>query len=396
VANTALNLTGDDDLSTASAADGTFTLNAVPFGGDYCLSPARLADNPHLNGVSSTDLVFIRRHILGTVPLESPYKWLAADVNQSGAINSTDLVWIQRLILNTATNFPGGLWRFVPADYLFPNTNSPWSAPGFLCYTGLTATLSTQDFVAIKLGDVNDSWIAGAARPESDTTAITFSGESFAAPGPVVRLAWGQHIAPPGQTVRVGLRVHGFTRVTSAQFTLQWDPAVLRFSGLAETALRGLDLENLGLTHLPQGRLALAWYDPEGTGVTLADDAPALTLNFEAVGQAGQSTRLTLTDTPTRPEISVEAAAAGLSWGTGEVHLRGLLPLTSAQAVRNEDQFQLTVPSVPGQRYVLEFTDTLPATRWTALPTVEATTGWTRLSDPAATNHQRFYRVRVE
>jgi hypothetical protein len=58
--------------------------------------------------------------------------------------------------------------------------------------------------------------------------------------------------------------------------------------------------------------------------------------------------------------------------------------------------FQLSVPTESGRRYILEFTDRLPALNWTALPAVEGDGKELMLADPSATNHQRFYRVRIE
>ena len=51
---------------------------------NYDLEPKR-NDNPW-NGVSTFDLVMMSRHILGLESLDSPYKMIAADVNNSGTI----------------------------------------------------------------------------------------------------------------------------------------------------------------------------------------------------------------------------------------------------------------------------------------------------------------------
>jgi hypothetical protein len=58
--------------------------------------------------------------------------------------------------------------------------------------------------------------------------------------------------------------------------------------------------------------------------------------------------------------------------------------------------FELSVPTELGRRYVLEFSDRMPALNWTALPAVEGDGTMLMLTDSAGTNQQRFYRVRVE
>ena len=49
-----------------------------------------------------------------------------------------------------------------------------------------------------------------------------------------------------------------------------------------------------------------------------------------------------------------------------------------------------------GVQYVLEFTETLTTTAWKPLDSVLGDGTVKTLSDPGATNYQRYYRVRVE
>jgi hypothetical protein len=52
--------------------------------------------------------------------------------------------------------------------------------------------------------------------------------------------------------------------------------------------------------------------------------------------------------------------------------------------------------TVRGHRYILEFSDALPATNWTALPAITGDGTAKVLTAPAPPNGQRFYRVEVE
>ena len=58
--------------------------------------------------------------------------------------------------------------------------------------------------------------------------------------------------------------------------------------------------------------------------------------------------------------------------------------------------FRLSVPTEKGRSCIQEFTDALAPANWTALPSVGGDGTVNVLMDPAATNQQRFYRVRVE
>jgi hypothetical protein len=56
---------------------------------------------------------------------------------------------------------------------------------------------------------------------------------------------------------------------------------------------------------------------------------------------------------------------------------------------------QMSVPTKSGQQYILEFVDSLPGTNWMPLSAVTGDGTVKILADPAATNSQRFYRVRI-
>jgi hypothetical protein len=119
-----------------------------------------------LNGVSTYDLILISKHILGNQPLTSPYKMIAADVNNSKSITTLDMIQLRKLILNIEPSFPSNQsWRFVDASYSFPNPSNPWVAsfPEVKNVNDLTGSLSAN-FVAIKVGDVNGNAIANSTQ----------------------------------------------------------------------------------------------------------------------------------------------------------------------------------------------------------------------------------------
>jgi hypothetical protein len=84
-------------------------------------------DNDPLNGVSTFDLVLINKHILGLEPLNTPYKMIAADANNSRSITTFDIVELRKLILGIYTELPNNTsWRFVDRAYQFPNLQNPF------------------------------------------------------------------------------------------------------------------------------------------------------------------------------------------------------------------------------------------------------------------------------
>lgn len=69
-------------------------------------------------------------------------------------------------------------------------------------------------------------------------------------------------------------------------------------------------------------------------------------------------------------------------------------PLALSNPARTNHSFSLSLPTSGGKTYALEFKDSLTQSVWTELPAVTGNGDVMILTDPAATNAQRFYRVR--
>ena len=109
------------------------------------------------NGLTTLDLVRIKKHILQVDPMQNPYRLLAADVNDSESITTLDLVAIQKVILGIETEFPNQqIWKFVPICYEFPVPSDPWFEPIPYTYS-VNEFAGRPYFYGIKLGDVNES-----------------------------------------------------------------------------------------------------------------------------------------------------------------------------------------------------------------------------------------------
>ena len=133
---------------------GNYQFNNIPYGWHYFLQASK-EDHPK-NGLSTYDLVKIIWHIIGKEKLDSPYKMIAADVDNSGDISNEDVSLLQQLMLGSIDELPNSLtWRFVPAAAQFEN-NNPFAAPipEIIDLPALTSNVNNQNFIGIKLGDV--------------------------------------------------------------------------------------------------------------------------------------------------------------------------------------------------------------------------------------------------
>ncbi|MBM3882104.1 MAG: hypothetical protein FJ387_20680, partial [Verrucomicrobia bacterium] len=240
------------------------------------------------------------------------------DVNGSSSVTTADITLIRRLILNIATDFPGGLWRLIRSDYAFPNPQSPWGADGTRSYANLNVDAAGQDFIAVKQGDVNSSWtpIVLATTETNRRGAARLLGPS---PGPTVGFAVSSHTALPGQVLEVSVGLSDFRGVTSAQFTLGWDPTVLRYEGTGNYGLAGIGAGSFGTTQTGLGRLAFSWDDLDAIGVTAADGTVLYTVSFTVVGGDGARTAVALMDDPTLREVTVNFELAGFGSQDGSV-----------------------------------------------------------------------------
>ena len=139
---------------------GYFIAANMPAVEEYSISVEK--DTNYINGVSSADLIKIRKHILGVALLDSPYKIIAADANNSGTVSTVDIIRIQKQILAIQEGFGeegAPSWRFVPAGFQFPDPTIPFDTDfpesGFI--SSLEADFLFVDFIGIKVGDANEN-----------------------------------------------------------------------------------------------------------------------------------------------------------------------------------------------------------------------------------------------
>lgn len=248
--------------------DGNFEFPALPIGDDFTVSPAM--DAGLLNGVSTYDIVLIKKHILGTESLGSPYKIIAADVNHSESVTTADLVAIQKAILQIEDSFPNNeSWRFVDAAYEFPDPEDPFSEPFPEVYNinNFAGNMDNVNFTAVKIGDANNS-----AVPNLHTDPVDDRS------GELLTLRTENEQVRPGQEVSVEFAAENFERIVGYQFTLDFDPAQLEFLHVETADLQTLNVSNFGFSFLEAGALTTSWNDFEPT--TMPEDAVLFRLVF--------------------------------------------------------------------------------------------------------------------
>ncbi len=248
---------------------GAFALN-VEAGTDVTIAPSY--DTESDAGVTTFDLLQIRKHILSTELLSSPYKMIAADANNNGSITAADLVAIRTVILGLSESFANNTsWVFVDASYEFP-TN--WvltdGYPAVVNINNIEENANV-DFMAVKVGDVNESWDGfmnnGADERGANTLIINANDAKLSA----------------GQEYTVEFTANDFEAL-GYQFTLN-------FNNLEVKEISG-ETENFGVF---ANAITTSW-----AGEKAGDQLFAIT--FKATADVQISQALTLTNNITKAE----------------------------------------------------------------------------------------------
>ena len=156
IADVQVYLDGSNSMEMTDNA-GSYDFGTMPTGGEYMLVPKKIDD--YLNGVSTVDLIQIQRHLLGIEVLDSPYKILAADINNSQSVTGIDIVELRKLILGIYTELPNNdSWRFITHAHNFLDLEDPWSGsiPSEYHIDNLYGTYNIP-FIGVKIGDVNQN-----------------------------------------------------------------------------------------------------------------------------------------------------------------------------------------------------------------------------------------------
>ena len=138
-----VSLTGDMIASFLTGSDGRFVFENLDPNGTYSIELDK--NTIPSNGLSATDLVILRNHIVGRQELTNEFALLSGDVNGDGRISSVDLVQIRNQIIGRQERFPNRpSWDFEPSNFQV-DMNSALSGEIKL------------DIIGYKIGDVNYS-----------------------------------------------------------------------------------------------------------------------------------------------------------------------------------------------------------------------------------------------
>jgi Leucine-rich repeat (LRR) protein len=289
--------------SANSNAQGNFTLQIpAPNSGTtynvYALHPP-LDTASATRAIDIADAFAIQRHLLAVQPFTTSYQTLAADADSSNAINIADIVKIRALSLGMTNKLRTLQWNFVNSSQSF---TLPYAYSNMRSVTGL-GNVAEQNFVAVRIGDVNDSWISNSNGARTGVSAS-------------VRFAAQPVATALNSEIEVPVTVKDFNNVGAYQFSMRWNPAHLQYVGTSNGAIQSA----FGTTQIANGILTNAWFNTSGNGHNLSDNSVLFKVKFLAIGE-GQS------------EIALNSALTAAAVYDGNVETLGFESVAAAVSI---------------------------------------------------------------
>jgi len=300
-------------LTVATSATGDYAFDSNPNGIDYEITVNKNDD--HTNGVSTLDLVLIQRHIVGFTNLDSPYKVIAADINADDKVSSIDIVELRKLVLGVQDEFNNNTsWRFVDGTQTFADITSPFPVDESRVISNLTVDMNEENFVAVKVGDVN----ATATHNVAGATTEVRSGTSML-------LEVSDRSVVAGEQVEISVSSADFNAVSGLQMTVEFNG--LTFNDVSGKAI-AVGASNVGV--ISDNVITMSWNS--NTAVTTTDELFVITA--VATQNGNISEMIKVTDRVITPEVYVGSSLETLNV---ELGIRGSNGLALAnELMQNE------------------------------------------------------------
>lgn len=301
--------TGQPLSNTETGVDGKYVFDGLPMDQSYVMSVSR-NDDP-LNGLSTLDIVDLQKQILGIEQLNSPYKVIAADINNSKSVTASDIVALRKIVLGLDETMAGNTsWKFVPKNHVFSDGQAPWDYPDPYAMPNMSEELVQVDFIGVKVGDLNNSVKANS----NSLTDVEVRQKNQ-----LVFQIQDQQIAA-GQEVEVAFYAKEFAFIDGYQLSLEAE-------GLEILDLKGVEIsleqQHFGWPNQGKQLVTMSWNEPKAT--TVVDGKILFTAKVKALQDVDLKKALVVTSRVTKAEAyrSRDAVGVGLEFIKGGQVVQG-------------------------------------------------------------------------
>ncbi|MEE9438638.1 MAG: T9SS type A sorting domain-containing protein [Saprospiraceae bacterium] len=264
---------------------GEFSFMDTPSDNAYEISGSK--NNDLRNGVSTLDLVMIQRHILELQEFTSPYKVIAADINNDKKIKASDLLALRKVILGIVNEFPNSQssWRFVSESATFNNILKPFPFIESMNLASLNTNSTNNDFIAVKIGDVNGNAVSN----------VDEKNNSEVRSGNIVELEYDNKRVSKGQRVSIPVFAKENASLLGYQFTMTLGSA--DYVGV-ESSQIALSESNIGVF---ENTITTSW--SEVNGVDINTESPLFTIVLDVNDDALLSQLINISSDITSAEV---------------------------------------------------------------------------------------------
>lgn len=264
--------------------NGEFVFDHLADNLNFNLKAERNGD--YLNGVSTLDIVYIQKHLLGIKKFDKPYKYISADINKSNSITASDILELRKLILGKINKFSkADSWVFIDKDQKFENNNRPFDYKSIV-NLGLLNENTNKNLIAIKVGDINQSAITGgelASRSKNKIALLTNN------------ISYKQ-----GNAVEIEFAVVDDLSTIGTQFTFEFDPDKLSFNNIESEYFKTSD-QNINKSKVGEGLLMVSF--DESIAKEIEKDNNLFTISFTAKENGVLSNSIKISSKITKAEI---------------------------------------------------------------------------------------------
>lgn len=287
-----LDITLDDNgtkKSLRTDSEGTYMVNNLEMYKNYIVAPVSLED--WLNGVSTLDLVMIQRHVLGIKKLVSPYKIIAADINNDQKISASDLVSLRKLVLGVTKEVDNNhSWRFINKNFVFPNPDAPWPFEEKLDFDSLDVNIMNGDFIAVKTGDINGNVVQNIKKDNLENRSEN-----------LVDLILEDNYFEANKYINIPIHIGDEININTIQMSLKLDKN-LDFHGILNESL---NLENADYHFDPESHtLNLSYFNTETTPIR--ENGVLFTIQLKSNSKGKLSESINLNQSKLEAQVSDE------------------------------------------------------------------------------------------
>ncbi len=274
----------ENSRSIFSDSDGKYSFSNLADNLNYHLQAGKEGDD--INGLSTLDIVLIQKHLLNIKKLDSPYKMIAADVNNSGNISASDILELRKLVLGENNKFKSNIsWKFVDKDIDLSRISDYREISDKIQIGNQTENVE-KNYVAIKIGDVNYS-----AKTSGSAALVNRNEVNVLSPD----IEFKQ-----GENVELQLKPGREMTTSGMQFTLFFDVDKLVYKNF-ESKYFVINSSNVNLTNLKKGIITFSIDDLSGKEIPANDYI--MNINFSTIANGVLSHSVKMNSELTKAEI---------------------------------------------------------------------------------------------